>query len=96
MSKVSLQNTKTLRGYCLYCGKEAIRDAEYEEYQQFNYVYCDCASAKKEIELKNKIETLEKNMPITPFHVEEQIEFEYQMKIIKQNFPKHFELLFKT
>ena len=93
MPNRTLRDTKTLHGYCLYCGKEAIRDSEYEEYQQFNYVYCDCASAKKEIELLEKIDEIKSNMPITPKHIEEQIEFECQMKIIKRNFPKHFDLL---
>lgn len=44
---------------CMYCGKEI--KGRYEEYQE--YFECECADAKKEREIKEKIRKLKAEIP---------------------------------
>ena len=51
------------RFYCPYCGKELKRKEDFEDYQIYNYYFCDCKDAKKEREIMRKIRELERQLP---------------------------------
>jgi len=86
-----LRDTKTLLNRCVYCGKEAIEDFEFDEYTRYVYHFCDCETAKRELEIYDQIDELKNKIPTDDTVVCEKIRFEAEMKKIQRNFPRFFE-----
>lgn len=85
-----LRNTKTLLGRCVYCGKEALEDFEYEDRTRYDYQFCDCETAKREIDIYNQIDDLQNKIPTEDLAVSKRIKFEAEMKKIQRDYPDYF------
>lgn len=78
------RNTETIRigdkTYCVYCGKEAMSIGIYEDYNRYEYNYCNCEGAKLEIKMQKIKETLEqiKNKNIELFN-----QYKYENEILE-------------
>jgi len=82
-----MRNTETLLGRCVYCGKRAIKDCEYDEYTKYSYQFCDCPSAKKEIEICEQIDELKKQLPKPRYDLKQDIELYFELDKLKRKYP---------
>lgn len=48
------------RYYCVYCGKQAIEEIEYDDYTPYYYHHCNCKQAVAEHEMKKEIKMIRK------------------------------------
>jgi len=78
-----MRNTKTLFDHCVYCGKEALKDYEFDEYTRYDYTFCDCVMAKREIDLHEQIEILQMKMPSENYNVVNKIKLREELKNLK-------------
>ena len=81
-----MRNTKTLFGYCVYCGKESLKDFEFDEYTKYDYTFCDCVMAKREIDLHEQIEMLQMRMPREDYNVVNKIKLRKELRKLKNEY----------
>lgn len=62
-----MKNTKTVRisgtYYCVYCGKEAICEREWEGRDYEDIYFCNCAIAKQELAMEQEIYEVKRKYP---------------------------------
>jgi len=83
-------SSSTYKGYCVYCGKKAEKDFYFEDYTQYNYSFCTCKEAKKEIQIRDEVKDLVESLPQGSYKVRRDIEFKVEMDRLKKEYPEFF------
>ena len=81
-----IRETKTLHEHCVYCGKKAEYNCEIEDYQKYDYYYCNCYNASREENINNQIAALKLTLPTESYAVVRRIERDEELKRLKRKY----------
>ncbi len=84
------ENSLVSKNYCSYCGKLCDEKVEWDENDRSTYYFCDCSSAKAELELKEQQRLLDlqkKNrlVVLDQFKID-QIHFDHELKLLRKKY----------
>lgn len=82
-------NTETeiieLSRYCIYCGKKAKTDFEFDDRIKYDYYFCDCEGAKLDIE-KQKIDESLNEMIDKTKKILNELKYKRDVRVLKRKY----------